>query len=108
MNTVLQVGSLAEVLAYIATSLGFQPADSLVAVSVRPPRSRIGLVTRVDLDAAPESPDHAQAGKDAAPASTLEETEHILVDYIGLFNAESNATVARHLPPGTTRDASRQ
>lgn len=55
MNTVLQVGSLAEVLAYIATSLGFQPADSLVAVSVRPPRSRIGLVTRVDLDAATDT-----------------------------------------------------
>jgi carboxyl-terminal processing protease len=61
-----------------------------------------------DLDTGPEAPDHALTGKNVATDSTLEETQHILVDYIGLFNADSNATVARHLPASTERDSSRQ
>ncbi|GMA31469.1 DUF4192 domain-containing protein [Litorihabitans aurantiacus] len=39
-----------EVLAYVPHALGFTPETSLVAVSLRPPRGRIGLVARVDLD----------------------------------------------------------
>jgi carboxyl-terminal processing protease len=45
-----------------------------------------------------ESPDLAQAGKDLVSDRTLEETEHIMLDYITLLKAPANATFARHLP----------
>lgn len=49
MNSVITVGALADVLAYVPTSFGFQPTDSLVAMSLRSPRGRVGLVLRIDL-----------------------------------------------------------
>ena len=51
-----------------------------------------------------ESPNHDPAGKGLATDSTLEETEHILVDYIGLIEAATNTTVARHIPDRTASD----
>ena len=52
------------------------------------PLSATNQVHQVDdLDANPESPEAAQAAvKDVAVDSILDETEHILVDYIGLFS----------------------
>ncbi|PJI93501.1 DUF4192 domain-containing protein [Luteimicrobium subarcticum] len=38
-----------DLLAYVPYRLGFRPRDSAVVVSLRPPRSRVGLVVRVDL-----------------------------------------------------------
>ena len=48
-----------------------------------------------DFDGEPESFDHADAGKEPTADTTLEETKHILVDYIGLLSGGSDATVAR-------------
>jgi carboxyl-terminal processing protease len=61
-----------------------------------------------DLDGGPELPDHDKTGKDVAVDSTLEETEHILVDYIGALASETHTSVVRHLPNSTTGATSRQ
>ena len=45
----LRVSEPRELLALIPHQLGFRPAHSVVAVSLRPPRGRVGLVIRVDL-----------------------------------------------------------
>ena len=45
-----------------------------------------------------QSPDAGLAGKDLASDCVLEETQHILLDYIALLNAPSNATLAGHFP----------
>src|SRR5665647_773613 len=39
-----------ELLAFLPYQLGFQPTESLVAVSLRGQRAHVGLVARVDLD----------------------------------------------------------
>lgn len=48
-TTTLRVGEPRELLAYLPHQLGFQPHESAVAVSLRGPRGKIGLVARVDL-----------------------------------------------------------
>ncbi len=48
-QTVISSGSPFEVLALVQGTLGFRPRESLVLVSLRPPRWRTGLVARVDL-----------------------------------------------------------
>jgi hypothetical protein len=48
-TTTIRVSEPREMLAYLPHQLGFRPSHSAVAVSLRPPRSRIGLVARVDL-----------------------------------------------------------
>jgi len=58
-----------------------------------------------DLGTDAETPDHPRAGKDLAGDSTLEETERILLDYIGLLEAPTNSTVARHIPGRSASDA---
>lgn len=45
----LRLGEPRELLALVPHLLGFQPRDSVVAVSLRGPRGRVGLVARVDL-----------------------------------------------------------
>lgn len=45
----LRLGEPRELLALVPHLLGFRPRDSAVAVSLRGPRSRVGLVARVDL-----------------------------------------------------------
>jgi len=45
----LRVREPREMLALIPHQLGFHPAESVVLVSLRPPRGRVGLVVRVDL-----------------------------------------------------------
>ena len=57
-----------------------------------------------DLDGEIEAPDHARAAAEPATDPTLEETKHVLVDYIGLLKDGEDATVARHST--TTRPAS--
>lgn len=47
--TVIRVSEARELLAYVPYRLGFRPRESLVAVSLRAPRGRLGLVVRVDL-----------------------------------------------------------
>ncbi|WP_250444017.1 DUF4192 domain-containing protein [Actinotalea sp. C106] len=44
-----------EILATVTYQLGFTPTDSLVLVSLRGDRQRIGLVARIDLDDAPDA-----------------------------------------------------
>lgn len=46
----IRVDEAREVLAYVPHAMGFTPTRSVVALSLRPPRGRIGLVARVDLD----------------------------------------------------------
>ncbi|MDM7831394.1 DUF4192 domain-containing protein [Cellulomonas edaphi] len=45
----IRVSEPREVLAYIPHRLGFRPRDSVVLVSLRPPRGRLGLIMRMDL-----------------------------------------------------------
>lgn len=61
-----------------------------------------------DSDADVEAPDPVPADKDLASDSTLEETQHILLDYVGLLRNAPNPTLARHFPDRTGRDPSRQ
>lgn len=49
-TAVLKVSEPAEVLSYIPHAVGYAPTQSLVTISLRAPRRRIGLVARVDLD----------------------------------------------------------
>lgn len=48
--TTIRVREPRELLALLPHQLGFRPQDSAVAVSLRPPRGRVGLIARVDLD----------------------------------------------------------
>src|SRR5690606_12694372 len=50
MTTTIRVGDPRELLAYLPYRLGFHPRRSVVVVSVRAARGRVGLVARVDLD----------------------------------------------------------
>lgn len=45
----LRVSEPREILSLIPYQLGFHPTESVVAVGLRPPRGRVGLVVRVDL-----------------------------------------------------------
>jgi carboxyl-terminal processing protease len=42
-------------------------------------------------------PDHPATGKDLSADSILEETQHILLDYIKLLNSRTDTTLAQHL-----------
>ncbi|WP_448060271.1 DUF4192 domain-containing protein [Cellulomonas hominis] len=48
-STTLRVTEPRELLAYLPHRLGFHPRESVVAVSLHPPRGRIGMLLRVDL-----------------------------------------------------------
>jgi len=48
-HTTIRVREPRELLALLPYQLGFRPQESAVAVSLRPPRGRVGLVARVDL-----------------------------------------------------------
>ncbi|MCC2308589.1 DUF4192 domain-containing protein [Cellulomonas chengniuliangii] len=48
-TTTVRVNDPRELLAYLPHQLGFAPRESAVAVSLRAPRGRVGLVARVDL-----------------------------------------------------------
>ena len=45
----LRVSEPRELLSLVPYQLGFRPTESVVAVGLRPPRGRVGLVVRVDL-----------------------------------------------------------
>ncbi|PWJ49263.1 protein of unknown function [Quadrisphaera granulorum] len=51
-RTVIRSGSPFEVLSYAENTLGFRPRESLLLVSLRPPRWRTGMVGRIDVEAA--------------------------------------------------------
>lgn len=73
MTTTIRAREPRDLLALIPFQLGFRPARSLVAVSVRGgPRGRVGLVVRVDLD------DVLAPGTGGAIAVTL--AEHLVRD----------------------------
>lgn len=48
--TTIRVREPRELLALLPHQLGFRPQESAVAVSLRAPRGRVGLIARVDLD----------------------------------------------------------
>jgi hypothetical protein len=50
METTITVRRPAELLSYIPYRLGYPPHESVVVVSMRPPRRQIGLVVRIDID----------------------------------------------------------
>jgi hypothetical protein len=52
---VVRVGALSDVVSAIPHLLGFQPAESLVAVSLRGRRMRMAFTMRIDLPMSPES-----------------------------------------------------
>jgi carboxyl-terminal processing protease len=73
------------------------------------PMSAAAQALEVDeYDASEDSPEPAGAEKDMATDTALEETQHILVDYIHLLDGAVDRTVARHIPDGTASNASRE
>ncbi|MEU4384264.1 DUF4192 domain-containing protein [Promicromonospora sp. NPDC023805] len=77
--TVVRVAGPEDLLAYIPYRLGFEPAESVVAVSLTGPRQRVGLVARVDLaDLRLRQPDDPQGPDGAATARWL--TDHVVAD----------------------------
>ena len=78
-----------ELLALIPFQLGFTPTDYLVVVSLREPRSRVGLIARIDLadaDRAADTPAH-HLNIDGA-------TRAVVVTYTGDPGAAHIATAA--------------
>lgn len=55
---VVKVGRMTDVVGAVPHLLGFRPAESLVAVALRGPRSRMAFTVRLDL---PRSPEQAEA-----------------------------------------------
>ncbi|MGI5187024.1 DUF4192 domain-containing protein [Promicromonospora sp. CA-289599] len=77
--TVVRVAGPEDLLAYIPYRLGFEPAESVVAVSLTGPRRRVGLVARVDLaDLRLRRPDEPNGPDGAATARWL--TDHVVAD----------------------------
>ncbi|GAB2480394.1 hypothetical protein GCM10027063_23210 [Promicromonospora xylanilytica] len=77
--TVVRVAGPEDLLAYIPYRLGFEPAESLVAVSLTGPRQRVGLVARVDLDDLRlRQPDDPGGPDGAATARWL--ADHVVAD----------------------------
>jgi carboxyl-terminal processing protease len=61
-----------------------------------------------EYDTGDESPEPAPPDKDAASDATIEEAQHILIDYIGLLNDAGDGAVARHVPARTRSDVNRE
>jgi carboxyl-terminal processing protease len=61
-----------------------------------------------DLDASEDAPESAPAGKDVARDVTLDEAQHILVDYIHLLDGGSDRSVARHVPEAAASTVKRE
>ncbi len=77
--TVVRVAGPEDLLAYIPYRLGFEPVESVVAVSLTGPRQRVGLVARVDLDDLRlRQPDDPDGPDGAATARWL--TDHVVAD----------------------------
>ncbi|MEU4362115.1 DUF4192 domain-containing protein [Promicromonospora sp. NPDC023987] len=77
--TVVRVAGPEDLLAYIPYRLGFEPAESVVAVSLTGPRQRVGLVARVDLDDLRlRQPDEPDGPDGAATARWL--ADHVVAD----------------------------
>ena len=77
--TVVRVAGPEDLLAYIPYRLGFEPAESVVAVSLTGPRQRVGLVARVDLDDLRlRQPDDPGGPDGAATARWL--ADHVVAD----------------------------
>ena len=77
--TVVRVAGPEDLLAYIPYRLGFEPVESVVAVSLTGPRQRVGLVARVDLaDLRLRQPDDPDGPDGAATARWL--SDHVVAD----------------------------
>lgn len=77
--TVVRVAGPEDLLAYIPYRLGFEPAESVVVVSLIGPRQRVGLVARIDLDDLRlRQPDVPDGPDGAATARWL--ADHVLAD----------------------------
>ncbi|MFD6141357.1 DUF4192 domain-containing protein [Promicromonospora sp. NPDC060271] len=102
--TVVRVAGPEDLLAYIPYRLGFEPTESVVAVSLTGPRRRVGLVARVDLaDLRLRQPDDPDGPDGAATARWL--TDHVVADgadraVVVLYTATDPAT-----PSGAARRA---
>lgn len=102
--TVVRVAGPEDLLAYIPYRLGFEPAESVVAVSLTGPRQRVGLVARVDLaDLRLRQPDEPNGPDGAATARWL--TDHVVADgadraVVVLYTASDPTT-----PSGAARRA---
>lgn len=78
-TTTLRVDEPREIISLVPYRLGFRPRESAVAVSLRAPRGRVGVVMRVDLDAMGDPLVGSQVaravvgtlGKDRATSSVL-------------------------------------
>ncbi|WP_136519778.1 DUF4192 domain-containing protein [Cellulomonas telluris] len=80
-HTTLRLEDPRELLAYVPHRLGFRPHESAVAVGLRGPRGRLGLVVRVDLD-------------DLAPADDGPRLARALAEHLGRDGADRVLLVA--------------
>lgn len=62
-TTTLRVSEPRELLALVPYRLGFRPRDSAVAISLRPPRGKVGLVVRVDLEQLADADDGGRCAR---------------------------------------------
>ncbi|MEE6281171.1 DUF4192 domain-containing protein [Georgenia sunbinii] len=69
MNTVIRTKNPVDLLAYAPYRLGFRPRESVVLLGMRPPRSAVGLVMRLDL---------AHVGDETHGGSALAESAELM------------------------------
>ena len=61
-----------------------------------------------EYDNSADSSEPTPPDKDTVSDATLEEAQHILIDYIGLLTDTGSGAVARHVPGRAGRDLSRE
>ncbi|GAC1440780.1 MAG: hypothetical protein NVSMB55_06680 [Mycobacteriales bacterium] len=97
MSPVIRLTTPGEIAAAIPHLCGFVPAESLVAVSLRGQRRRIGMTMRVDLPAdadGPAAPDELGAAEEIAARLALDDpAAAVLVVYTGEPSARPRAAL---------------
>lgn len=100
--TVVRVAGPEDLLAYIPYRLGFEPVESVVAVSLTGPRQRVGLVARVDLDdlrlrrpGDPDGPDGAATARWLADHVVADGADRAIVVLYTATDPSAPSSVAR-------------
>src|SRR3954447_25968337 len=88
--TVVRVGDISAVVTAVVHVLGFQPAESLVAVALRGPRERMYFTLRLDLPAPPD--------RDVVAREVITRMAQAQADAVILFVFTAERPVADELP----------
>lgn len=101
MTQILRISEPVDLLGYLPHHLGFQPENSVVALSVRGPRPHIGLTMRIDIADLLDADTHASPREQLRPH--LEDdgaTAAILIMYSN-ENPATSSSKSRGKPTGT-------